>query len=198
MYSPKCPPRPLQVQLLGHLQVIFGTQAQEIFDGCNGCSNTLVDQLRHKSGPEWEVLRAARGVQELALLEMASAGPLMNSPAATENFLKNYLAGRPYEVFLLMHLDQRHRLLAVEELFRGTVAEAQVHPREVLRSILEHNSAAILICHNHTSGVAQPSHADELITLRIRELASQAEVRVLDHIIVAGNNTFSFASRGLL
>ncbi len=101
-------------------------------------------------------------------------------------------------MFCCLHLDSRHRLIAFEELFRGTVDGATVHPREVVRQSLARNSAAVIFAHNHPSGVAEPSHADELITQRLREALALVDVRVLDHLIVGEDRCMSFAERGLL
>lgn len=126
------------------------------------------------------------------------AGAPLESPAATERFLVAQLRDRPYEVFCCLHLDSRHRLIAFEELFRGTIDGASVHPREVLRQALAHNAAAVILAHNHPSGIAEPSQADELITRRLRDALGLVEIRVLDHLIVGGNTCLSFAERGLL
>ncbi|MGH8260578.1 MAG: JAB domain-containing protein, partial [Steroidobacteraceae bacterium] len=108
------------------------------------------------------------------------------------------LRAKPYEVFCCLHLDARHRLIRFEELFRGTVDGAAVHPREVARQAFAHNSAAVILAHNHPSGVAEPSHADELITRRVRDALALIDVSVLDHIVVGGETCISFAERGLL
>jgi DNA repair protein RadC len=108
------------------------------------------------------------------------------------------LATREFETFCLIYLDNRHRLIACEDLFRGTIDGASVHPREVVKEALRHNAAAVILAHNHPSGVAEPSHADELITRRLREALQLVDIRVLDHLIVAGGETVSFAERGLI
>jgi DNA repair protein RadC len=125
-------------------------------------------------------------------------GALLESPAATERFLVAQLRDRPYEVFCCLHLDTRHRLIAFEELFRGTIDGASVHPREVVRQALAHNAAAVILAHNHPSGIAEPSQADELITQRLRDALGLVEIRLLDHLIVGGPACLSFAERGLL
>ena len=130
--------------------------------------------------------------------EILQAGTLLESPAATERFLVAQLRDRPYEVFCCLHIDTRHRLIAYEELFRGTIDGASVHPREVVRQALAHNAAAVILAHNHPSGVAEPSQADELITRRLRDALALVEIRVLDHLIVGGAGCMSFAERGLL
>ena len=125
-------------------------------------------------------------------------GVTFDSPAAARKYLPAMLGAREHEVFCLAHLDNRHRLIAFEELFRGTIDGASVHPREVVKSVLAHNSAAIILVHNHPSGVSEPSQADELITRRLREALALIDIRIIDHFIVAGTDVLSFAERGLL
>ncbi len=108
------------------------------------------------------------------------------------------LRDTPHELFCCLHLDNRHRLIAFEELFRGTIDGASVHPREVVKQALARNAAAMILAHNHPSGVAEPSRADELITRRLREALALVDIPVLDHLIVAGNSCVSLAERGLL
>ena len=143
-------------------------------------------------------MQAAQRLHERALLEQASRGPVLLTPADTRAFLSRVLATRPYEVFCVLYLDNRHRIIAWAELFRGTIDGASVHPREVVRSAMVLNAAAVLLVHNHPSGVAEPSQADELITRRLREALAVVDIWVLDHIIVSGTDTSSFAERGLL
>ena len=126
------------------------------------------------------------------------ARPLLGSPLETRRFLIALLRDRPYEVFCCLYLDNRHRLIRCHELFRGTIDGAAVHPREVLRETLAHNAAAVILAHNHPSGIAEPSQADELITRRLRDALGLVDVRVLDHIIVAGPQAISLAERGVL
>ena len=125
-------------------------------------------------------------------------GIIFDSPAVAQKYLPAMLGGRPHEVFCLAHLDNRHRLIAFEELFRGTIDGASVHPREVVKSALQHNSAAVILVHNHPSGVLEASQADQLITHRLREALALIDIRVLDHFIVAGEQVLSFAGKGLL
>jgi DNA repair protein RadC len=126
------------------------------------------------------------------------SGPLLDSPAATHRFLISRLRDQSYELFCCLHLDNRHRLIAFDELFRGTIDGASVHPREVVKQALARNAAAVILAHNHPSGIAEPSHADELITRRLREALQLVDIRVLDHLIVADNGCLSFAERGLI
>ena len=144
------------------------------------------------------MLQAALELARRHYRESLIAGPVLGQPAAARAFLLAQLRDRPYEVFCCLHLDSRHRLIAFEELFRGTVDGASVHPREVVRQTLARNSAAVILVHNHPSGVAEPSRADELVTQRLREALALVDVRVLDHIIVGDGCCLSFAERGLL
>jgi DNA repair protein RadC len=130
--------------------------------------------------------------------EALRAGPAMNAPANTRQFLTAQLRDRPYEVFCCLHLDNRHRLIRFEEVFRGTIDGASVHPREIVRQALHYNAAALIFAHNHPSGVAEASQADELITRRLRDALALVDIRVLDHLIVGDNSCLSFAERGLL
>jgi len=114
------------------------------------------------------------------------------------DYLRFTLAARAHEVFVVLFLDAQHRVMSDAELFRGTLTQTSVYPREVVKAALAANAAAVIFAHNHPSGVAQPSQADELLTRQLKEALALVEVRVLDHFIVAGNQTLSFAERGLL
>lgn len=157
------------------------------------------------AGPD-KGLRRAQYARLQAALEMTrrhyrealDAGPLLDAPARTTEFLIAQLRDRPYEVFCCLHLDSRHRLIGFDELFRGTIDGASVHPREVVRQAMERNAAAVIFAHNHPSGVAEASQADELITRRLREALALMDIRVLDHLIVGDGACLSFAERGLL
>ena len=142
--------------------------------------------------------RAVVQAAEAAARRLLKRGTLLDSPAATERYLAPLLRARECEIFCVAHLDNRHRLIEWEEMFRGTIDGASVHPREVVKSALLKNSAAIVLAHNHPSGVAEPSQADELITRRLREALALIDVRVLDHIIIGADEVVSLASRGLL
>ncbi|MGQ0657240.1 MAG: RadC family protein [Chromatiales bacterium] len=124
-------------------------------------------------------------------------GPL-TSPRATRDYLKSRLCGHVREVFACLFLDNRHRVLAFEELFLGSIDAASVHPREVVRAALRHNAAAVIFAHNHPSGVAEPSAADEHLTRRLKEALLLVDIRVLDHFVIGDGDPVSFAERGLL
>jgi len=129
---------------------------------------------------------------------LRKGSPTMSAPANTRAFLRAHLGQLEHEVFAMLVLDTRHRLIEYVELFRGTIDGASVHPREVVKETLNRNGAAVIFAHNHPSGVAEASQADELITRRLRDALALIDVRVLDHFIVAGESTLSFAERGLL
>jgi DNA repair protein RadC len=123
-------------------------------------------------------------------------GTPLGSPADTRRFLSARLRRHEHEVFACLFLDNRHRLICFEELFRGTVNGASVHPREIAKRALHHNAAAVIIAHNHPSGVAEPSQADRAITGRIREAMALIDVRLMDHFVVGDGEIASFAERG--
>lgn len=155
----------------------------------------LLRQSASLSAEEARVLEQARAI----LLKLARApGRSFGAPSATREYLTTLLAPEERELFLMLALDNRHRLIASEILFAGTIDGASVHPREVVKSALRHNAAAVIFSHNHPSGVAEPSQADELITRRLRDALALVDIRVLDHFIIGTGSTCSFAERGLL
>jgi DNA repair protein RadC len=125
-------------------------------------------------------------------------GTQLTSPKATRDYLSLKLGTLEREVFAVIFLDRRNRLISYQEMFQGTIDGASVHPREVVKEALKQNAAAVILAHPHPSGVAEPSQADELITTRLRDALNLIDVRILDHIIVAGGATTSMAERGLL
>ncbi len=141
-----------------------------------------------------EVLKAARQV----IGRRVRRGTSLTSPQAVRDYLRTKLAELPHEVFVTLLLDAQHRLVQYIELFRGTLSQTSVYPREVVKAALAHNAAAMILAHNHPSGVAEPSRADELLTQALKQALALVDVRVLDHVIVAGAETVSFAERGLL
>ena len=143
-------------------------------------------------------LLVARELVKRLLSEELRRGCALTSPGAVRDYLRLILADREHEVFVCMWLDAQHRVIKTEEAFRGTLTHTSVHPREIVKSALAANAAAVLFAHNHPSGVPQPSHSDELLTRNLREALSLVEVKVLDHFIVAGRQAISFAERGLL
>jgi DNA repair protein RadC len=170
-----------------------------------GCLRGLMsaDRERCRATPglgarRYGLLQAALELTRRHYQQEAAAGPLLSCPAATRQFLVAQLRDRPYEVFCCLFLDNRHRLIAFEELFRGTIDGASVHPREVVRQALYCNAASVILAHNHPSGVAEPSQADELITLRLKDALGLVDIRVLDHLIVGDSRCVSLAERGVI
>ena len=151
-------------------------------------------------------LGSAKYAQLQAVLEMAkrhqretlARQDALTSPAQTQAYLQARLSDYPHEVFACLFLDNRHRVIEYEELFRGTIDGASVHPREVVRRALHHNAAALILAHNHPSGVAEPSEADRRITHRLGDALALVDVRVLDHVVVAAGTFVSMAEQGLL
>jgi len=143
-------------------------------------------------------LQAVLEMSRRALSEEMRAGDALNSPRAVRDYLRLSLQGRPYEVFMALFLDAQHRVVAMEELFRGTLTQTSVYPREVVKRALHHNAAALILAHNHPSGVAEPSQSDRLLTDALKQALSLIDVRVLDHFIVAGAACLSFAEKGEL
>ena len=162
------------------------------------------------SGPEElgtiDGLGPAKSAQLQAVLELARRSlreeirrdPALSSPDKVRDYLKMTLAHRQHEVFMALFLDAQNRLLTADELFRGTLTQTSVYPREVVKRALAVNAASVIFAHNHPSGVAEPSRSDELLTATLKQALGLVDVRVLDHVIVAGSRTVSFAERGLL
>jgi len=150
-------------------------------------------------------LGQAKYVQMQAVLEMSrrylrerlKRGDVLSDPDAVRLYLLAKLRDQPAEVFACLFLDNRHRVIAFEELFFGTIDSASIYPREVVRRVMKHNAAAVIFAHNHPSGLADPSQADERITQKLKEALSLLDVRVLDHFVI-GDQVVSFAERGLL
>ena len=122
----------------------------------------------------------------------------LSAPTAVRDYLRLRLADREHELFVVLFLDAQNRLIACEELFRGTLTQTSVYPREVVKAALRHNAGAVIFAHNHPSGVAEPSRADELLTSALKQALALVDVKTIDHFVVAGTAAVSFAERGLL
>ena len=180
------------------------TLAQQVLDRCGGFAGLLnaeANKLKAIKG-----LGPAKRAELLAVMETArralaqqmAAAPVFDSPGRVKEYLGLQLAGRPQEVFAVLFLDAQHRLLRLEEMFHGTLTQTSVYPREVLRRALTLNAGAVVLAHNHPSGVAEPSRADEYLTQTLKTALQMIDVRVLDHIIVGQGQVVSMAERGLL
>jgi DNA repair protein RadC len=179
--------------------------AQELLDqfgGIAGLLHTSLDDLKKIRGLGGTAKRAELiAVLELArraLAEQLKERPVFDAPGAVKNYLQLQLSARRHEVFAALFLDAQHRLIALEELFRGTLTQASVYPREVVVRALHHHAAAVVLAHNHPSGDVEPSRADEALTQALKAALALVDVRVLDHVIVAAGRSLSMAERGLL
>jgi len=171
------------------------------FGGMRGVLNASQTSLLavHGIGPgKAAVLHAARECCCRFIEEKLTPGKQIGSPTDISRLLVARLRDRPHEVFCCLFLDNRHRVLAFDELFRGTIDNTTVYPREVVKQALHRNAAAVILAHNHPSGVAEPSEADQLITRRIRDALELVDIRLLDHFIVGDGACVSLAARGLV
>lgn len=142
-------------------------------------------------------LQAVLEMARRALQEDIAQRDALSSPQAVRDYLRLRLQGLPHEIFMALFLDAQNRVIVSEELFRGTLTQTSVYPREVVKRALHHNAAAVILAHNHPSGVAEPSNADQVLTQALKSALALVDVRVLDHFIVAGSSLVSFAERGL-
>ena len=180
-------------QLAGTLLLGFG--------GLRGLLQAKQDMLEQQHG-----LGPAKSAQLLAVLELSRrylhevllrSNPL-ESPQATEQYLKSILRDNPHEVFACLFLDTRHRVIAFEELFHGTIDGATVYPRVVAEKALQHRAAALIVAHNHPSGISEPSLADQAITRRLKDALALLDIRLLDHFVIGEGAPVSMAARGLI
>jgi DNA repair protein RadC len=154
--------------------------------------------VRGMGAAKYAQLHAVRELARRALRERLDRGCALSSPHAVRDYLRLTLNDRPHEVFAAVFLDAQNRVLGVEELFRGTLTQTSVYPREVVKRALAHNAASVILAHNHPSGVAEPSRSDEALTAALRQALALVDVRVLDHFVIGGGAAMSFAERGLL
>lgn len=178
--------------------------AQELVDSFGGLAGLLhasADDLQRVKG-----LGPAKRAELVAVLELARRAlaeqlrerAALDTPQAVKDYLQLQLANKKHECFAVLFLDNQHRLLALEEMFRGTLAQTSVYPREVVLRALHHHAAAVVLAHNHPSGTVQPSRADETLTQALKAALALIDVRVLDHVIVAPGLALSMAEKGLL
>jgi len=171
------------------------------FGGIRGTLNASLQDLLAVPGigpAKAATLLAARECGARFMREKLRPGVTIGSPVDSRQYLLATLRDRPHEVFCCLFLDNRHRVLAFDELFRGTIDAAAVYPREIVKQALARNAAAVILAHNHPSGVAEPSQSDQLITRRIRDALELVDIRLLDHFVIGDNQCVSLASRGML
>ena len=178
--------------------------AQELLDASGGMLGLLragAHELAHIKGlgpAKRAELAAVIEIGRRALCQELTQRPVFETPASVKRYLQLHLAGRGFEVFAVMFLDAQHRLLAFEEMFRGTLTQTSVYPREIVKRALDCHAAAVILAHNHPSGVAEPSQADRHLTDLLRNALRLIDVQVLDHLVVGQTQVVSFAERGLL
>jgi DNA repair protein RadC len=185
--------------LLG--MMVGSKTAARMLQDAGGSLSTLLNE----SIPSYDVqpkvrtkLQVAKELVRRSLLETLRHRDALSSPASVRDYLRMTLTGRDYEVFMVLFLDAQNRVIESEEMFRGTLTQTSVYPREVVKRSLFNNAAALIFAHNHPSGVAEPSHADEVLTQSLKQALALVDIKVLDHFIVAGSGLMSFAERGLL
>lgn len=159
-------------------------------------SRARVCRLKGVGNVKYSQLQASAELARRVARESLLKGPILTSPDLTRDYLMRQLVDKPYEVFAILLLDSQHRVIQFVELFRGTINSASVYPREVVKLVLEKNAAAVIVCHNHPSGVAEPSEADRRITERLKHALATIDVTLLDHMVVGDNEMVSFAERG--
>src|SRR5262245_51767362 len=175
--------------------------ADDLLRRFGGMARMLESDLRGIKGlgpAKTAQFAAALEILRRSLQERAKERSALTSPGAVRDYLRLALSRREQEVFVCIWLAAPHTVIEIQEAFSGTLTQTSVYPREVVKAALGRNAAAVIFAHNHPSGVAQPSQADELLTRNLKEALALIEVKVLDHFIVAGNQAISFAERGLL
>ena len=191
----------LRTGLPGKNALQMGQELLDKFGGVAGLLHTGAESLKSIKG-----LGPAKRAEIVAVLELARRAltaqlkqqTLFDSPHAVRDYLQLQLGSRPHEIFAVMFLDSQHRLIVLEELFRGTLTQTSVYPREVVVRALALNAASVVLAHNHPSGTAQPSRADEALTQTLKAALGLVDVRVLDHFVVTSTEAVSMAERGLL
>ena len=191
----------LRVGVVGKSAVDLARDLLTQFGSLNGifaASEHELSQVHGIGTSKYAQLQAIFEMSRRALSEQLQQRDVFKSPQAVRDYLVLKLGSLKKEVFLVLFLDTQNRLLATEEMFSGSLKETSVYPREVLKRALHHNAAAVIFAHNHPTGIAQQSSADELLTKQLKQALALVDVKVLDHFIVAGNNTLSFLECGLL
>jgi DNA repair protein RadC len=191
----------LRTGVPGKSAVELGQALLTKFGGINGAFAASAEEFTSIPGlgpAKFAQFQAAIELARRALGESIRIRDVLDSPQSVRDYLRLGLSHRPYEAFVVLFLDAQNRVIIAEELFRGTLTQTSVYPREIVRAALRHNAAAVIVAHNHPSGLAEPSQADRLLTTALRRALELVDVRVLDHLIVAGPEVLSFAERGLL
>lgn len=191
----------LRVGVTGKSAVDLARELLSRFGSLNGIFAANLEALSQVNGigdSKYAQLQAIFEMTCRALNEQMQAKDVLSSPREVRDYLCLKLGGLNREVFLVLFLDAQNRIITDEEMFTGTLTQTSVYPREIVKRVLQHNAASVIFAHNHPSGVAEPSTADELLTSELKKALALVDVRVLDHFIVAGNDTLSFSQKGLL
>lgn len=191
----------LRVGVRGKSAVDLARDLLGEFQGLNGlfsASRQSCTRVKGLGDAKYAQLQAVLEMSRRALAEQMRARDALASPAQVRDWLRLRLSGLPHEVFMVVFLDAQNRVLASEELFRGSLTQTSVYPREVVKRALAHNAAGVILAHNHPSGVAEPSQADRWLTDQLKAALALVEVRVLDHFVVAASGSLSFAEKGLI
>jgi DNA repair protein RadC len=192
----------LRTGVAGKNVLQLAQQLLERFGGLSGLLHAGADDLKTVKGMGGSAKRSELiAVLELARRAMGEklmARTVFDSPEAVKQYLQLHIGSRPYEVFAVLFLDVQHRLIALEEMFRGTLTQTSVYPREVVTRAIHHQAAAVVLSHNHPSGNVEPSRSDDALTQTLRAALALVDVRVLDHVIVGPGSSFSMAEKGLL
>jgi DNA repair protein RadC len=188
----------LRTGIRGKSAVELGRELLERFKGVAGILGADLNGVKGLGPAKRAQFEAALELARRSLKDELRSASALTSPGAVRDYLRLAIADREHEVFVCLWLDAQHRVLRFEELFRGTLTQTSVYPREIVKAGLRANAAAVIFAHNHPSGAAQPSQADELLTRNLKDALALVDVKVLDHFIVAGPHALSFAERGLL
>ncbi len=191
----------LRVGVTGSSAVDLARELLNTFGGLNGVFAAPLAELTMVNGigcSKYAQLQAIFEMSRRALNEQMQVKDVLTSPQQVRDYLCLKLGSLMREVFVVLFLDAQNRVVATEEMFSGTLTQTSVYPREVVKRALHHNAASVIFAHNHPSGIAQQSQADELITTELKKSLALVDVRVLDHFIIAGNSSLSFSERGLL
>jgi len=191
----------LRTGIRGKTAVDLGRELIEQFAGIKGLLNAPRHEFTATLGmgdAKYASLQAVFELSRRAMMESLQRDSALTSPKETQNYLLHLLGNEQREVFWCLFLDNQHRIIASEALFYGTIDQANVYPREVIKACLRHNAAAVIFAHNHPSGSTEPSQADKKMTHRLHEALALVDIRMLDHIIVAGSSTVSMAELGMI
>ena len=187
-----------QQRIVDALRPFFGAEADAQYKAHGRSLQKLTYYARQSMLPSCHRLVTGLALAQELLVEEMTSRSVFDSPTSVSDFLKLHYAGQPHETFAVLYLDAQHALIAFEELFRGTLTQTSVYPREVVIRALHHQCAAVVISHNHPSGSVRPSRADEQLTQTLKAALTLVDMRVIDHVIVSGGLSLSMAETGLM